>query len=169
MSVVLGTLQSYPWWQSTELWAVVIGTILGFILSEVKASLSKRKRTKAHWAALRAETLFCSRLAETYVEHGLAAPSYRLPTTAYSHSFSALLADGMPTEMNTHALMQFYTEVEALNRGIDAAQGARERGDHSAVKIEFQRNRVKAERLFRVPGSVESYYLPVRNALNEHL
>jgi hypothetical protein len=53
------------WWQSTELWAALLGVLLGFILAEAKDWWARRRRRRAHWGALRVEIEFCRRLAES--------------------------------------------------------------------------------------------------------
>jgi hypothetical protein len=156
-----------PWW--VPLVAALLGVTVGFFLTQAKEILSRRQRRRTHWAALRAELEFCRRRAETYVRDRVAAPLYRLPTSAYSHSFPALLSDGAVTEVEADALMQFFSEVETLNRGLDLAQAAREGGDNAAVSVEFQRNTVKASRLFPPDGGGSNYYTAVRSAVDAHL
>jgi hypothetical protein len=158
-----------PWWESKELWSALLGVLLGFALAEVKEALVSRKRRKAHWGALKAEIEFCRRLAETYVRDRVVAPLYRLPTTAFSQSFPALLADAAITEAEVHSLMQFFSEVETLNRGLQLAQSARESGDQQTLQAEFERNILKATRLI-APGAVgDNYYQPARAVVDAHL
>jgi len=116
-------------------------------------SLKQKRRGRAAGAgefnggALRAEIEFCRRLAETYVRDRVIALLYRLPTTAYSQSFPVLLSDAAVAETEVQSLMQFFSEVETLNRGLDLAQTARESGDEQALRAEFERNLLKATRL----------------------
>jgi hypothetical protein len=138
--------------QTPQPWWALVGVVLGFILSAGKDWFVRRWRRKAHWAALRAEIEYCCHLAKTYLQDDIAAPLYRLPTAAYAHAFSALLADGVPTEPETRTIIQFFTEAHTLNRGLDLAQAARERDDKPARQAEFARNRLKAERLVQDYG-----------------
>jgi hypothetical protein len=110
---------------------------------------------------LRAEIEFCCGRVETFLGANIAAPLYRLPTIAYLHSFPALLADGVPTEPDTRSLIQFYSEVETLNRGLDLTQAAR--GDEQTLWAEHGRNREKATRL------VQEYCPEARAVVNRHL
>jgi len=56
----------WVWWQSVEVWATLLGVILGFALAEGKNWFERRRRRKAHWGALSAEIEFCRNQAETY-------------------------------------------------------------------------------------------------------
>jgi hypothetical protein len=162
---------SDDWWQSTELWAALLGVLLGFILAEGKDWWTRRRRRKSHWGALRAELEFCRHLSETYVRDRVIAPLYRLPTTAYSQSFPALLGDAAVAEREAQSLIQFFSEAEALNRGLDLAQSARERGDQEALEAEFKRNLLKAGMLIppSAGGNSENYYRRARAVLDAHL
>jgi hypothetical protein len=162
-------MTSEAWWQSMELWAALLGVLLGFVLAEVKETWARRRRRMAHWGALRAEIEFSRRLAETYVRDGVPAPLYRLPTTAYSQSFPALLSDAAVAESEGRSLIQFFSEVETLNRGLDLAQTARESGDEQAHQAEFERNLLKARRLMPPAAGVESYYQPARAVVDAHV
>ncbi len=147
-----------------KLWAAlfgaIVGGVFGFALGEVKDWLARRRRRKAHWLALSAETELCRELAEEFLRANVMAPLYRLPTLSYSHSFPVLLADGAPTRPEARSVTQFFNEVETLNRGLDQAHEAR--SDDARLRDEFARNRLKAERLV---GSV-SYYTRLRTALD---
>lgn len=141
----------------------LIGTIVGFLLSEGKEWLARRRRRKAHWQALSAEAELCKELAEEYLNANFAAPLYRLPTLSYLHSFPVLLSDGALNEAETKAVTQFFTQVETLNRGLDQANEAR--GNDTTLSEEFGRNRLKAEKLIEFTNS---YYTKVRAVLNNH-
>ena len=142
----------------TGLLGVVVGGVLGFTLGEVKEWLARRRRRKAHWLALSAEAEHCRELADEFLRANVMAPLYRLPTLSYSHSFPILLADGAPSEEEARAVTQFFSEVETLNRGLDQANDAR--NDDTRLQ-EFERNRLKAERL---AGS-GNYYRRLRTVL----
>jgi hypothetical protein len=157
------------WWQSSEFLGLV-GVVLGFVLSEVKQWSVRRRRRRAHWGALRAEVQFCGKFAEAYVADEVIAPLYRLPTVAYSQSFPALLGDAAVDEQEVQSLMQFFSKVETLNRGLDLAQMARENDDEHAQKAEFARNCLKATSLLpsRAAGA-QNYYQPAWAVVNAHI
>ena len=52
--------------------------------------------------------------------------------------------------------MQYFSEVETLNRGLDLAQTARESGDEQALQAEFERNILKATRLVPLGAVAEN-------------
>jgi hypothetical protein len=96
------------------------------------------------------------RRAETYKGGGVAAPLYRLPTTAYSSSLPALLGDGAVSEAETQALVQFFSEVYTLNRGLDLVQAARERDDQQTIQAEYGRNLLKIQRLIELHAAARA-------------
>ncbi len=65
--------------------------------------------------------------------------------------------------------MQFFSEVETLNRGLDLAQTARESGVEQALQAEFERNLLKATRLMPAAATAESYYQPARAVVDAHV
>jgi hypothetical protein len=87
---------------------------------------------------------------------------------AFERSFPPLLADAAVSEHEMEALLAFYSEVQTLNRGLDLAQGARQRNDTAALTQEVQRNVVKARRL-TVNDADPNYYIPIRSMLNKRL
>jgi hypothetical protein len=135
------------WWQDARVWSSLVGVLLGFLLSQGVEWLRRRRQRRGHWGALRAEIDFCKGLAETYRDAVYAAPLYRLPVVTYTHSLPALLGDGAVNETEAGALVQFFSEVETLNRGLDLAQAARERDDQQTIRDEHGRNLLKIQRL----------------------
>lgn len=158
-----------PWWHSPELWAALLGVVLGFILGEAKDWRLRRRRRRAHWAALRAEIEFCGQTATTYLQDPVQAPLYRLSTAAYSQSFPALLADGVIAETEARRMIKFFSEVHTLNRGLDLAQAARERNDEPALQAERERNLLKARRLAPHDTYPQSLYQAARAVVDAHL
>lgn len=158
-----------PWWM--PLVASLCGVSVGFLLSQGKDWLSRRRRRRAHWAALGAELELCRRNAETYVHDRVLAPLYRLPTIAYKHSLPALLGEGAIAADEVSAVMQYFSEAETLNRGMDLAQGARASNDQKMLGEEVQRNVAKAKRLCQpTPGHTgANYYDPARAVIEKHV
>jgi hypothetical protein len=66
---------------------------VGFVLGQGVTSLQRRRRLRAHWAALDAEITICGRQARAYLRDNVAAPLYRLPTMASAASFPRLLSE----------------------------------------------------------------------------
>jgi hypothetical protein len=138
------------------------GVLLGFAVAELKAWWWRKHSRSAYWRALSAEAELCKEMAATLLRDNVAAPLYRLPTVAYTHSFPVLLADGAATEREVAAVTRFFNQVETLNRGLDQANDTM--GDEERLKMEFARNRLKAEELV---GSA-SYYNALRLVLDQH-
>jgi hypothetical protein len=105
---------------------------------------------------------FCQGLAETYQGADIAAPLYRLSAITYSHSLPALLGDGAVSEPEVKALIQFFSEVETLNRGLDLVQAARERDDQQTMQAEHGRNLLKVR-------SILNLHRAAREAVDGHL
>src|SRR5512143_1285513 len=104
----------------------LLGTWLGYKLKSQDEKRSRERRVRATWGAISAEVEACKRMATAYLApfegHRVAAPQWRLPDIMLTKSLHALLGDGDPTEAEIDALLQFHTEVESLNRGLDLAQ-----------------------------------------------
>jgi hypothetical protein len=161
------------WYQTKEVIGAITGAAVAFFVVVAYDLLRSRRRRRAHFAALRAELEYCRTLADTYLRDQIAAPLYRLPTHAYSASFPALLADAALSEAETSKLLQFFVEVETLNRGLEQAEEARlidnEVLRDEKLKAEYGRNRLKAERLVPLNALTQSYYGHARAALDARL
>ena len=162
-------MHNAPFWQTSALWTTLIGVTTGFALAVGKEKLDRRKRLRAHWAALRAEVHYCEHVAEIYLKDSVIAPLYRLPQVAYENSFPALLADGRLTEAEVRAAIEFFVEVASLNRGLDLAQGARERNDTLALDQEYNRNRGKAANLVVGDNGKRTYFDNLNQILTKHI
>jgi hypothetical protein len=131
-----------PWW--VQVVSALVSVSVGFALSEMKGTLSRRRKLASYWSALRFEAEFASARAKTYLIDKAEAPLSRASTSVYETCFSELLSEGSLTAADSAALMAFYSEIETFNRGLDrvaSAEGSQER------QREYLRNRLKAERL----------------------
>ena len=142
--------------------APLAGVFVGFVLAQGVEWRRRRRRQRAHWGALRAEIEFCKERAEEYRKASVAAPLYRLPSMTYSHSLPVLLGDGAVRVSEMKAFIQFFSEVETLNRGLDLIQAARERGDAQTMGAERERNLLKIQILLDL-------HRPAREAADGHL
>jgi hypothetical protein len=123
--------------------------IFGFILGIIPPWLTKKRRLKTHWCALKADIDQCKEAAETLLNEGIMSPLYRLPLIAYQVSFPVLLADGAVNEDEVLAVGRFFSLVEQINRGLDYAAEMYKVGDNARLRIEFNRNMAKAEALIK--------------------
>ena len=106
---------------ATGIIGALAGVVVGFVLAVIWETRQRKGRVAAHWSALRAEATLCEKSAKRYLADGIKAPLYRLPVSAFHTSFPALLADADLAEADVEALEEFYTWVEDINRGLDAA------------------------------------------------
>lgn len=161
-----------PWYQSGEVAAAVTGAVVAFLLLVAYDWLRARRRRRAHFAALEAEMDYCRDLAQTYLRDGVKAPLYRLPIVAYANSLPALLSEAALGEVDTRHLLEFFNEVEALNRGLEQAEGARliaDRNEREAkLDDEYSRNTLKAQRLISANALSPSYYDRAKSVVSSH-
>jgi hypothetical protein len=95
------------------------------LLVVAKDLWDRHRRLRTHWAALGAELVYCSRSAQTYLNDNVRSPLYRLPTMAYRNALPGLLEAGALTGNEVLVLLEFFNEVETLNRGLEQAHEAR--------------------------------------------
>jgi hypothetical protein len=60
------------------------------------------------------------------------------------------------SEAETQALVQFFSEVYTLNRGLDLVQAARERDDQQTIQAEYGRNLLKIQRLIELHAAARA-------------
>lgn len=147
----------------------VLLLVLGFVLGLIPTWWSSKRKTRTHWAALRAEIAFCSARALIYMKDEVQAPLYRLPTQAYSASLPVLLGEGEVTESDMSALLDFYCQVEDVNRGLDDAAEAHKNNNTALLKETYKRNLRKCEPLVEKVGRPLDYFTTAMNAVNAHL
>src|ERR1700682_6118237 len=104
-----------------------VRAVLGYKLKSSDEKTAKQQKIRATWRAISAEVEACRRLAEAYLtpnESGaiVSVPQWRLPDDMLTSSVQALLADGDPTHPEVDALLNFHTEADSLNRGINLVQ-----------------------------------------------
>jgi len=130
---------------------VIVSAIIGALVSSffnhrllVAREQRKVKETRErHFAALRAEIDYCARLATTYAKGTVSAPLYRFPATVYQTVYATLVGGGLP-DTDISALTGFYSQVDQMNRGLDAVERYRAADDEGNAKIEFKRLILKA-------------------------
>jgi hypothetical protein len=132
--------------------------VLGFLLGLIPGWWGRRSRLKVHWGALRAEIGLCREKAETYLTDNVMAPLYRFPLKAYETSLPVLLADAAVDEQAVRKLLQFYGQVEDLNRGLDNAAQLAMDNNTGPLKSEYKRNCSKAEQLLEPPVDSTNLY-----------
>lgn len=123
----------------------IMTLLLGLGLSEGIRRFERRRKLKAHWAAIRAEMKLCKDSAETLIADKVMSPLYRLPVAAVETAFPILLAEGHVTEEEVLAITRYSNWVKELNRGLDNAAQCKATGNYAAMEHEYSRNLLKAE------------------------
>src|SRR5262245_29679196 len=126
---VLAGMSSTEW----AAWVQGVGSVLAIFVAIWVArhqTKSDRKRDEAAradrlnacWAAIRAEVEVCGKMAIDYQKPPVVyAPSYRWPLIHQTILPELLLLAGLNAN-DAMALITYFTDVEALNRGLDRLQ-----------------------------------------------
>jgi hypothetical protein len=140
--------------------AALAGIFMGWRLSErTRTSLENRARL-ARLHALRVEVGRCGKLLKEFTHANVKAPLYRLPTWAGTRALGYVAMDGSLQEGQVHTLLEYYTKVEEVNRGLDYASEARVRGEQKLLDDEY--NRLIN---FKVPGILSNMQEAVERAI----
>lgn len=142
-----------------DVFAALLGVIVGFCLQTGWTALAARRSRKAYWASIRAEMRYCGNKAAAYLNSGILIPSYRLPTFAFQTAVPALLADGAMKEGEYESIVNYYTDVQSFNWGLEQAQVHHVGGNVESRKSEISRVQAKAKNL--VPGKVREATTPL--------
>lgn len=140
--------------------------LFGFALGSLPSWLDRRRKLRAHWAALRAELQLCHERATALLKDAVAAPLYRLPLSAYEVSFSVLLGEGALSENEALNVGRFCAQAQDINRGLDNATAMVHSNDSEGLQREYQRNLLKAKTLIE---EEESLYALASRVVNEKL
>lgn len=146
-------------------------TIFGFLLGLVPPWFNRKRRLRTHWCAIRAEMLQCKEKAETLLKDKIASPLYRLPLTAYQTSYSVLLGDGAVSEGEVLVLGTFFGLVQDINRGLDNTAAMHMSGSlmENKIESEYQRNRMKAEKLIKEENQKPSIYEQAKGVVDRKI
>jgi hypothetical protein len=151
-----------PWW--APLAGAVIGAVLTAALTIYREGDARERQIASWWIAVAAEVDLCRSLADAYLTGKVVmAPSYRWPTVAYENIVPQLLGIAQLSAEDTQALLLFYTEVEALNRGLDYVHEHMD--DEKRRDMQFKTNLLKVGHI----KSSGDRYLALRDVLKRHM
>jgi hypothetical protein len=138
----------------SEAVATLIGVLIGAALAEGARLNADIGRQRTQWATVRAMLLFWRAYAETYIKpaDAVIAPLGRMPVRAYEDAVAALVAANAVNDDEIEVLYNPLAAAEQYNAGLDLAEAARDAGAMPRLVGEWQRVRIKAQRL--VPGSI---------------
>jgi hypothetical protein len=131
--------------------------VVGFALAELWRWRRNRRERFGRLLALRAEISSCRATLEGFhaANPVVLAPLYRLPTWGAMIALPQLIGDGTLSENSARALMNYYTHIEEVNRGLDRA-GAFEVGnldphaeENEPLRQEYSRNLLRAGKLLQ--------------------
>ena len=135
----------------------LVGVVVGFALAEVWRWRRNRRERFGRLLALRAEISSCRATLEGFhaANPVVLAPLYRLPEWGAMIALPQLIGDGTLSENSARALMNYYTHIEEVNRGLDRA-GTFEVGnldpkaaENEPLRQEYSRNLLKAGKLLQ--------------------
>lgn len=153
-----------PFW--IPLLASFIGATIAFILVMCKDWLDRRRRMKSCWNAIQTEIEICSDMANKYlVPPIIQAPSYRWPTVAYQHVFPELLMNANLSVKEAGALLSYFIDVEATNRGLDIAQELNRNGKHVELNAQFETN---VNRVYKHLHANGNWYGPAMDVIRKY-
>jgi hypothetical protein len=125
----------------------LIGATVGGLITHRFTLSRERRRAEStrqrYLAALAAEIEYCAKLAATYVKEEIHSPLYRFPKTAYDVVYSTLLSEVL-TGSDVASLISFYSQVDQMNRGLDAIDRHRVAKETDLLEREVRRLRAKA-------------------------
>ena len=127
----------------------VLLILAGFVLAFVPPWLDRKRRLRTHLQAIRAEMQLAQERASMLLKDEVLAPLYRLPVSAYQTSFPTLLAEGILSEEGSHALGNYFCQVQDINRGLDNATARAHVDDNTGLSREYNRLLLKTQRLLQ--------------------
>lgn len=130
------------------------GLLVGFALGLIPPWIERKRKRKAHWAALAAELQICEERARTYTAPGApSAPLYRFPVSAFTGSLPALIAEGGVRAEEVKDLVRFSGWVQDINRGLDNADKAWQSPEQDHLALETNRLHLKCRELLEGHGA----------------
>jgi hypothetical protein len=124
---------------------IAFGVLLGAVISYAPRFIRARSKIDTNRAFLLVEIAKNKKMAETYLNDGIASPSYRLPHLGLSQCVPQIIEHGKLLTGQIDAIQDFYIEVGSLNRGLDQADKRRDEPNDLAVEV--NRNRIKAQNI----------------------
>ena len=150
------------------MWKEIGIFFIGFFSNYLLQFFQKRKRIRNHLGAISVEADIAKDYAHQLTADIVVSPSYRLPVLSYESTFSLILSEGALTADEIKTIMEFYSLVDSINRGLDLiasiphTENVIKIEDHPMLSAYHSRNFVKAKELIDMHGNV-------RKILNEKI
>jgi hypothetical protein len=149
---------------------VIIGALLAALLTWIPASLDRKRRIKANWHIIDQDIVLSHGRLSTLAKGDVLSPLYRLPLLGYEISLPALVADSAIGPDQYLVLSDFFLQVQDINRGLDQAASAVSISNDHAIKLESNRNGLKARALLQGrEGDPEPLYDQAKRIVQEQL
>ncbi len=147
----------------------VLLVLVGFVLAFVPPWLDRKRRLRTHLLAIRAEMQLARERAEMLLTHNILAPLYRLPVSAFRTAFPILVAEGILSEDDSHALGSYLCQVEDINRGLDNATSRAHADDVTGLDREYKRLLLKGQRLLQDGPEGQAVFAAALSVVQQHL
>lgn len=131
------------------IWGNIASAIVGAAIALAISWWTRRTATLGHWGAMLAEVEHCRDAAAVFLEDEVMAPLGRLPMDAFRRAYPILIENGRMRASQSHALTEFYSVVDQMNRGLELAQryAAGPDRDDALLTAEYARLRKKAKHI----------------------
>jgi hypothetical protein len=132
--------------------------LVGFFANHWIEIHRRSDRVTACWRTLEAEFNICSKFAETFLTAGIISPSYRLPFSLSERAIQILLENGAISGDEAAPLIEFISQVQTFNRGLDAInQTVWNQSLQQKTDAEYSRACLKAQQLQKPPSGSNLY------------
>jgi hypothetical protein len=151
------------WWEGTA--GIALGAIISAAITFWWASWRRSTERRGEVTAMAVEMYHARRLIGALAADHISAPLYRLPMDMFERHLPKLVGDGVLTDNEVAALVEYVMRAEELNRGFERASAAAAMNDSVAIQQEYARNCTKAQRIMAAPPEGRSIFEAAETAL----
>jgi hypothetical protein len=130
-----------------SLLGAIVGVILAAVLVWIPTWLDRKRRIKSSWHVIDKDIILCHNRLSTLAKGEVLSPLYRLPVLGYQMSLPVLVAESAIEPEQYLTLSDFLLQVQDINRGLDQAAYALSNGNARTIRVESNRNGMKATAL----------------------
>lgn len=136
-------MNSWEGWAGAVI-AALLGALIGSCVPLAWASWRRRIERRGEVTGMLSELLRVRVQLHALLHDNVAAPLYRLPVAMTAHVLPKLIGDGVLSDNEVYALIEWVNRIEELNRGLERAGAAHAAYHEEAARQEFERNQAKA-------------------------
>lgn len=141
-----------------DFWPELTFLFVGFLLGVIPAIVRHGFAMVGYCKAIREVLNSIRRDAETYLKDGYQAPLYRVAADYYRDTLAALMHEGGLNSEEFQALLDFGSQAEQMNRGLEQIQGYVAQDKHRLRDRENKRILIKTYQLVRHDKAQEHGY-----------